>query len=186
MRFTDLLRATVLMSGAAASVLAALAVVGAGHDGNDLVIPIAAGWWVIAAGVGVALGRSGETSPPISRLLALARTSTSLPDVRPARMLINRLWPLAVATVGAGVLAILGPQVPAIGAGFALIWALAWRHQDRAVSAIEERDGVRFYVERTSPVKPITLVRTPWFRSNLMEMQSARNGDGARPAGRVG
>jgi len=184
-RFADLLRATVLMSAASASVLAALGVIAAGWDANDLVIPVAAGWWVIAAGVGIALGRGGETSPPIARLLSTARTSTSLPEVRPGRMLVNRLWPLAVATVGAGALVFLGPQIPAIGAGFALIWALAWRHQERAVVAIEERDGVRFYVERTSPVKPIALVRTPWFKSNLMEMQSARNGDGARPAGRV-
>jgi len=29
------------------------------------------------------------------------------------------------------------------------------------VTAIEDRDGVRFYVERTSPLKPIELVRTP-------------------------
>lgn len=177
MRFADLLRATVLMSAAAASVLAALAVIGAGREENDLLIPVAAGWWIIAAGVGIALGRTGETSPPIARLLAMARTSASLPEVRPARMLINRLWPLAVATVGAGALAFLGPQVPAIGAGFALIWALAWRHQERAVAAIEERDGVRFYVERTSPVKPIRLVRTPWFKSNLMEMNGSRDSE---------
>jgi hypothetical protein len=32
------------------------------------------------------------------------------------------------------------------------------------VAAIEDRDGVRFYVERTSPFKPTQLVRTPWMR----------------------
>jgi hypothetical protein len=37
------------------------------------------------------------------------------------------------------------------------------------VTAIEERDGARFYIERTSPLSPIKLVRTPGFRTNLME-----------------
>jgi hypothetical protein len=45
------------------------------------------------------------------------------------------------------------------------------------VTAIEERDGARFYVERTSPLQPIRLVRTPGFRSNLFELNgtSGRN-----------
>ena len=73
------------------------------------------------------------------------------------------------------------PQVPAIATGFAIIWALAWRRQASAVTAIEERDGARFYVERTSPLRPIKLVRTPGFRSNLLEL----NGASARgPRGR--
>ncbi len=181
MRFTDFLRSTVLMSAVAASVLAALAALGAERDANDLVIPFAAGWWVVAAGIGVALGRGGQVSPPITRLLAMARTSASLPEVRPGRMLVNRLWPLGVVTVAAGALTFLAPQIPAIGAGFALIWALAWRQQERAVTAIEERDGVRFYVERTSPVKPITLVRTPWFKTNLMEMNGGQAAESAAP-----
>ena len=46
------------------------------------------------------------------------------------------------------------PQVAAVAAGFAIIWALAWRRQDAAVAAIEERDGVRFYVDKTSPLQP--------------------------------
>ena len=70
------------------------------------------------------------------------------------------------------------PQVPAVAAGFAVIWALAWRRQASAVAAIEERDGARFYVERTSPLRAIRLVRTPGFRSNLLEL----NGAGRRRA----
>jgi hypothetical protein len=58
----------------------------------------------------------------------------------------------------------MGPQIPAIAAGFTIIWALAWRRQESAVQAIEERDGVSFFVERTSPVRPIQLIRTPGFR----------------------
>ena len=72
------------------------------------------------------------------------------------------------------------PQVPAIAAGFAVIWALAWRRQSRAVTAIEERDGARFYVERTSPLRPIQLVRTPGFRTNLMELNGSSSSRSAR------
>jgi hypothetical protein len=50
------------------------------------------------------------------------------------------------------------------------------------VTAIEERDGARFYVVRTSPFKPIQLIRTPGFRSNLLELNGAsRHGPRARP-----
>ena len=52
----------------------------------------------------------------------------------------------------AGVLGFFVPQVAAVAAGFAIIWALAWRRQESAVAAIEERDAVRFYVDKTSPL----------------------------------
>ena len=45
------------------------------------------------------------------------------------------------------------PQVAAVAAGFAIIWALAWRRQEAAVAAIEDRDGFRFYVDRTPPLR---------------------------------
>ena len=69
--------------------------------------------------------------------------------------------------------------MPAVAAGFAIIWALAWRRQASAVTAIEERDGAGFYVERTSPLQPIKLVRTPGFRTNLFELNGARHRAGA-------
>jgi hypothetical protein len=173
MRFSEFLRTTVLICAAAATVLAVVTVAGANGTGNDLVVPIAAGWWVVAALIGLWLGRRAATSPPIANLLASARTQASLPDVHPSRIVLNRLWPLLVCMVGAGALAIVLPQVPAIATGFAIIWSLAWRRQASAVTAIEERDGARFYIERTSPLAPIKLVRTPGFRSNLMEMNGA-------------
>ena len=40
------------------------------------------------------------------------------------------------------------PPVAAVASGFAIIWALAWRRQDAAVTAIEDRDGFRFYVDK--------------------------------------
>jgi hypothetical protein len=78
--------------------------------------------------------------------------------------MVNRLWPLIIVIAAAAAIAFLVPQVPAIGAGYALLVALGWRKQSRAVAAIEDRDGVRFYVERTPPLKPTQLVRTPWMR----------------------
>jgi hypothetical protein len=173
MRFTDFLRTTVLISAAAASALAAVTVAGASGAGDDLVVPLAAAWWVLAGLVGILLGRRAETSPPIASLLASARMQTSLPEVNPGRIVLNRLWPLLLSTVGAGALAFVLPQVPAVATGFAIIWSLAWRRQASAVQAIEERDGARFYIERTSPLQPIKLVRTPGFRSNLFELNGA-------------
>jgi hypothetical protein len=173
-RFTDFLKATVLTCATAATVLAAITVAAASSNDDPLLVPFAAGWWAIAAAVGVLLGRRAQTSPPIARLLASARTSKALPDLSPARMLLNRLWPLLLSTIAAGGLAVAFPQVAAIAAGFAIIWALSWRRQDAAVTAIEGRDGVRFYVERTSPLRPIQLVRTPGFKAIAWEPEQVR------------
>jgi hypothetical protein len=172
-RFTDFLRTTVLASAGAATVLAALTVAGAAGRSDDLIVPFSAAWWVLAALFGIWQGRRAQTSPAIASLLSGARTQPSLPQVNPARTLLNRLWPLLVSTVGAGAVAFLVPQVPAVATGFAITWALAWRRQASAVRAIEERDGARFYVDKTSPLKPIRLVRTPGFRSNLFELNGA-------------
>ena len=181
MRFADFLRTTVLASAGAATVLAALTVAGAAGDNNDEIVPFSAGWWVAAGLIGIWLGRRAETSPPIASLLASARTQTTLPEVSPARTMLNRLWPLLISTVGAGALAFLVPQLPAVATGFAIIWSLAWRRQASAVRAIEQRDGARFYVDKTSPLKPIRLVRTPGFRSNLFELNGASGHSRARP-----
>lgn len=183
MRFADFLRTTVLMSAAAASLLAAVTLARAVSGGQDLVVLVAAGWWVVSGLIGVWLGRRSDASPPIASLLASARMQPSLPEVNPSRTILNRLWPLLVSTIGAGVLGVLLPQVSGIAAGFAIIWALAWRRQASAVTAIEERDGARFYVERTSPLRPIRLVRTPGFRTNLRELNGASTSGPARPRG---
>jgi hypothetical protein len=165
-RFVDFLKTTVLLSAGAATALAAVTVLAAaGRHSEEHLLPFAAGWWVIAVLIGLRLGRRAETNPPIARLLAGATASTTLPEHRPSAILINRLWPLLLFTLAAGGLAFLAPQIPAIAAGFAIIWALAWRRQDAAVVAIEERDGAFFYVRRTSPVRPMALVRTPGFKT---------------------
>jgi hypothetical protein len=164
-RFVDFLRTTVLLSAAAATALAAVTVLAAGGGSNRLLVPIAVGWWVIAAMIGARLGRRAQTSPPIARLLASAKATTTLPELHPNAILLNRLWPLLVFTLLSGGLAFLAPQIPGIAAGFAIIWSLAWRRQDSAVAAIEERDGASFYVRRTSPVRPMALDRAPGFKA---------------------
>lgn len=177
MRFTDLLKTTVLLSAGAGTALAAVTVAEGQNAYGNLLLPVAIGWWLGAALVGGWIGRQPGTSAPIATLLASARTQPSLPELNPGRSLLNRLWPLLLSTLGAGAIAVWAPQVPAVAAGFAIMCALAWRRQASAVTAIEERDGVRFYVEPTSPLKPIRLVRTPGFRTNLYEL----NGSGRRP-----
>jgi hypothetical protein len=180
MRFTDFLKATVMTSAAAATLLAAITVAAGSRD-DQLLVLFSAGWWLLAALVGATLGRRAETSPPIARLLAGARSTKALPEVHPTRILFNRLWPLLLCTVAAGGLALVFPQVAAIATGFAIIWALSWRRQDAAVTAIEERDGVRYYVERTSPLKPIQLLRTPGFKANVWQFEDVE----ATPAPRT-
>jgi hypothetical protein len=164
MRFTDFLRASVLLFAGAATALAAVAIAAASSKGDNTLVYISVGWWVAAAAAGLWLGRRPETSQGIGRLLAHARHTPTLPEQEAGRTVINRLWPLVIAIAAAAGIAFLVPQVPAIGAGYALLAALGWRKQSRAVAAIEDRDGVRFYVEKTPPLKPLQLVRTPWMR----------------------
>jgi hypothetical protein len=161
LRFSDFLKATVLLSAGAATLLATLTIIGATQESLPSIVYFCVGWWALAAIIGVWLGRRAETSPPIARLLATAKSQTSLPELKPGLAIVNRLWPLLIMTLGAGVLAFSMPQVAGVAAGFAIIWALSWRRQEQAVLAIEERDAVRFYVDRTSPVSPIQLIRTP-------------------------
>jgi hypothetical protein len=160
-RFVDFLKATVMLSAGSATFLAALTIVQARDAAAPTLIEVALAWWLAAALIGAWLGRRNAASPPIARLLADARMQMSLPEVQPTRTLINRLWPLLFSTVGAAGLGVFVPQVPAVAAGFAIIWALAWRRQEGAVAAIEDRDGFRFYIDKTPPFAPIRLIRTP-------------------------
>ena len=87
-------------------------------------------------------------TPGIERLLASARATNTLPEVEPGTVIVTRLWPLGVGTVITGGIAFLVPQPAAIAAGYALGVALTWRRQASAVQAIEDRDGVRFHLDR--------------------------------------
>lgn len=165
MRFVDFLKATVLLSAGTATALGAIAVLVAGESSETMVVLVLMGWWVVGAVIGLWVSRRDETSPQIARLLASAKATTALPEYRPGAILFNRLWPLALFTLVCGAMALLAPQIPGIGAGFAIIWALSWRRQHAAVAAVEERDGICFHILRTSPFRPIQLQRTPGFKA---------------------
>ncbi len=110
--FVDFLRATVLLSAAAATALVIVTVLSAAPSSDPTIVPISVGWWVLASAIGLWLGRRAEVHPPIARLLREAKTSTALPEYRPGATLLNRLWPLLLFTVVAGGLAFLAPQIP--------------------------------------------------------------------------
>ncbi len=173
MRFVDFLRAAVLLCGGSATVLATMTVLAASAEDDSLLAGFVIGWWIAASMIGMWLGRRAETNSPIARLLAAAKSTNSLPEQRPSSLLLNRMWPLLVSTVLALGLGLVAPQIPAIACGFAIIGALAWRRQEAAVTAIEERDGVAFYVEPTSPLKPIKLIRAPGFRRDMVSANGA-------------
>ena len=103
MRFVDFLKTTVLLSAGAATALASVTVLAAEQGSSTLLAPIAVGWWVLAALVGLRMGRRAETNPPIARLLAGARATTTLPEQHPGAILLNRLWSLLLFTLLAGV-----------------------------------------------------------------------------------
>jgi hypothetical protein len=91
--------------------------------------------------------------------------ATALPSLaNPTRAALARLWPLAAFALIAGGLGLVYSGVAAIGTGFALGAALTLRSREGAVAAIEERDGVRFFVEPGSAIEPVKLVRTPGLR----------------------
>jgi hypothetical protein len=164
MRFRDFLRVAVLLFGGAATALAVVSIVGATRDESTTLLIVALGWWVAAAAIGLWLGRRPAPTPGIAGLLAAARKSTSLPELEPGALLFNRLWPLAVVAVAAGALGFFVPQVPAVATGYALLVALTWRRQSSAVAAIEGRDGVEFWFDKSSPFGPPRLLRLPGLR----------------------
>ena len=164
MRFTDFLRTAVLLFAGAATALAVVAIAGASNDDDTTAIAVAVGWWALAAVGGLWLGWRMAPTPGIAKLLAAARATNTLPEVEPGSVLFNRLWPLPLFTVACGAVAFLIPQVPAIAAGYAIGVALTWRRQSAAVQAIEDRDGVRFFLDKSSPFGEPKLMRTPWAR----------------------
>jgi hypothetical protein len=165
MTFCDLLRMTVLLAAGAATVLAAVTVIAVSGGTDTLTIFVAAGWWTVALIGGLVLGRPSRAAEAMSPVLAQARLATALPEIgNPTRAALARLWPIGAFAVVAGALGFIFPGVAAIGAGFALAAALTWRSREGAVAAIEERDGVRFYVEPGSALQPVRLVRSPGLR----------------------
>jgi hypothetical protein len=161
MQFKDLLRGTVLLIAVEATALGAISGIAINDAGDDLLAGLTLGWWLVACAIGLYLGRAERAAAALRAPLAAAKTSTTLPAESPASIALARLWPIALfAVIGGGLAAVL-PQVPAIATGMALLVALAWRKREAAVTAIEDRDGVCFYVEKGSALEPIKLIRTP-------------------------
>jgi hypothetical protein len=165
MPYSDLLRVTVLITGAEATALGAITAIGASRDGDATLILFAVAWWLISLAIGFFLGRPARALEDMRDPLARARTATTLPAETPARIAVGRLWPIALTAIIAGGLGLFFPAVAGVGAGYALIVSLAWHTREAAVLAIEQRDGVKFYVVPTNALKPIELVRTPGLRS---------------------
>ena len=164
MRFRDFLRVSVILFGGAATALAIIAVAGAARADTNTLVYVAAIWWCLATLAGLWLGRRLAPTPGIAELLASARKTNALPELEPGTVLFNRHWALIVLTIGAAVLGFFFPQVPAIATGFCLLVALVWRRQSSAVEAIERRDGVEFWFDRTSPLGKPQLLRLPGLR----------------------
>jgi hypothetical protein len=163
-RFRDFLRVSVLIYAAAATALAVVSIVGGTRADTNTLVYVAAVWWCVAVLAGLWIGRRPQTTEGIGTLLADARSTNSLPELEPAAVIFNRLWPVAVVTVLAGLVGFFVPQVPVIATGFFLLVALLWRRQSSAVEAIEGRDGVEFWFDRTSPFGPPKLLRLPGLR----------------------
>lgn len=168
MPYTDLLRITVFTAAGEASVLAAITAIAAGRENDGRTILVAAVWWLIALVIGLYLGRPARALDGVRDVLAEARTATSLPPESPNRIAIGRLWPIGASTLAIGVLGLFFPGVAAVGAGYALLVALAWHTREAAVLGVEQRDGVKFYVVPNSALRPIKLVRTPGLRSDRL------------------
>jgi hypothetical protein len=168
MPYTDLLRITVFLAGAEATALGAIAALAVSRTGDTTALLVAAAWWLIAFGLGLYLGRPSAAADGVRDALARARTATALPDDSPARIAAIRLWPIALTALVAGGLGIFYPGVAVVGAGYALLVALAMRSREAAVLGIEHRDGVKFYVVPNSALRPIQLVRTPGLRSDRL------------------
>jgi hypothetical protein len=168
MPYTDLLRITVLLTGAEATALAGVAVVAVNRNNDPTTIVLAGVWWLVAIAIGFFLGRPSRAADGVRDVLTEARTATSLPSETPARIAVGRLWPIALTALAAGIVGIFYPVVAAIGAGYALLVSLAWHTREAAVLGIEQRDGVKFYVVPNSALRPIKLVRTPGLRADLL------------------
>lgn len=164
MQFCDLLRMTVLLSAGAATALGAVTVIVADRELDTRTLIVAAAWWAGATAAGLVFGGPGRAAEAMRPLLTEARMTPTLPTDEPGRVALARLWPVGAFALIAGIAGIFFPGVSAIGAGFGIVAALSLRGWERAVEAIEERDGVRFYVEPGSAFTPVTLVRTPGLR----------------------
>jgi len=161
MKFRELLRLTALCSSVSTTVLVLITVVVATLNGSQLTLYIASGWWLIAGLLGLLLGRRKSTFTQLEDLLSEAKRSTAVPLPEPLRVFFNRLWPLLTVSITASIVGVFIPSVAALATGLTVVLSLTWLRQYTVVRSVEERDGLIFYVDRTSPISPIKLVVVP-------------------------
>ena len=161
MLFCDLLRITVLLVGAVATALGVVSVVVANQEADEFALDRRRRL-VADRRRDRRLPRSPSPCRRGDRQGAGGGAHRDQPPCRePGRIAFMRLWPIGLFALLVGGAGWIWPQVAAIGAGYAILTALSWRGRESAVAAIEERDGVRFYVEPSSALEPLRLIRTP-------------------------
>src|ERR671935_1708 len=142
MPFVDLLRITVLLAAAVATALGAISVLVAAQSADHTALIVAGAWWLAAAIGGGWLGRSARAAQATRRVLAGARTATSLPPESPGRITFLRLWPVGAFALLAGGLAAIAPQVAAIRSSEALpSERVVWQWRSPRMSATSTRRG---------------------------------------------
>ena len=172
MAYTDLLRLAVFLSAGQATALGAIAAIALGPDGSAEELLLTAVAWLAAVALGLYFGRPANAADGVRDALARARTATSLPPQSPARIALTRLWPIGVGAVAAGVLGVFFPGVAVAGAAAGILGALSWHSHEAAVLAIEQRDGVKFYVVPSFALRPVELIRTPGLRTDRLHAAS--------------
>jgi hypothetical protein len=169
MQYKDLLRGMVLLVAGVATALAAVSAVALNDQRDDLLAAAMMVWWIVAAGFGAYAGRPEAAAEAVRPPLANSKSAMALPVQEGARAFFARVWPILLFALVAGGLGPFLPQVSAIATGFALGVALSWRNREAAVTAVEDRDGVCFYVEPGHAFQPVELVRTPGMRRDALE-----------------
>lgn len=168
MPYTDLLRLAVFLSAGQATALGAMSAISLGPDPSPAQLSVAAAAWLAAVALGLYFGRPSQAADGVRDALARARTATSLPPQSAARIALGRLWPIGATAIVAGALGVFFPGVAIAGAAAGILGALAWHSHEAAVLAVEQRDGVRFYVVPSFALRPVELVRTPGLRSDRL------------------
>lgn len=161
MRYSDFLRASVLLLGSAAIALIIVAASALARDGSTRTAILGGIWILLAMLVGWWLGRKDQVMESLGTLLSRSRPEPVFPKIEPAAVLLGRLWPVLVIVIVSALLTVWFTQLAVAAAGYGLLWAIAWRKQAMAVEAIEDRDAVHFWIVRSSPWHPPKLVRVP-------------------------
>lgn len=161
MRYSDFLRASVLLLGSAAIALLIVAASALARDGSSRTAILGGIWITLAMLVGWWLGRKDQVMDSLATLLSRSRPEPVFPKIEPAAVLLGRLWPVLAIVIVAALLTVWFTQLAIAAAGYGLLWAIAWRKQAMAVEAIEDRDAVHFWIVRSSPWHPPKLVRVP-------------------------